>query len=492
MQEPRPILPSAYDRDHPFNAWAARLVWPALFLLVGLVILMQWFSGDLLGRRTLQAPAEVRASEEVRDPGVGELAVSSKLIVKRVNSGFLRPGGADITEEEFATDVKEFAAGAEWEAVTRTERLRLAIVLAELGLEQEAADRLEEVASESTSGSTLAAEARALHAYYAAAASGSMGVLASDVRDGLEVRHGWFGRLALAYALPVKDPFRTSVVRGGRELASVTLVSIGLGVVSFLAGCVLVVIALSRARAEGWETEISQTSVAGTVYAEAVVAFLTLFVTVLALRVLLVGQEGSFAFVLQEGGVWLAAGAVFWPVLRGVRPGAMWLDYGWETGQGVLAEAAIGVGAFMASAPVVLVVSIVAGMLETVLLGTHEVNAGVPMFREPLGDTWTAVVMGAISACVWAPLVEETLFRGALHRWMPHWLGVVGRVALSSLMFGLVHPYSPAGMASVAAAGAVYGLLREWRGSVIAGVVAHALHNGAITGVQIAILAIIE
>lgn len=492
MEERRSFVPSVYDRDHPFNGWAARLVWPALFVLVGLVILMQWFTGDLLGRRTVEAPAEMRASEEVRDPGVGELVVSSKLIVKRVNSGFMRTGGADITEEEFAADVKEFAGGADWEAVTRTERVRLAIVLAELGLEQEAADRLEEVAHEAAPGGTLAAEAHALHAYYAAAAGGSMGVLAADVRDGLEARHGWFGRLALAYALPAKDAFRTSVVRGGRELAGVTLVSIGLGVVSFLAGCVLVVIALSRARAEGWQTEISQTSAAGTVYAEAVVAFLALFVTVLGLRVLLVGQEGTLAFVLQEGAVWVAACAVIWPVLRGVRPGAMWLDYGWETGQGVMAEAAIGVGAFMASAPVVLVVSIVAGMVETLVLGTQEANAGVPMFREPLGDTWIAVVMGAISACVWAPLVEETLFRGALHRWMPDWLGVVGRVALSSLLFGLVHPYSPAGMASVAAGGAVYGLLREWRGSVIAGVVAHALHNGAITGVQIAILAIIE
>lgn len=44
----------------------------------------------------------------------------------------------------------------------------------------------------------------------------------------------------------------------------------------------------------------------------------------------------------------------------------------------------------------------------------------------------------------------------------------------------MIHPYSPLGMLQVAFGGLLFGMLREWRGSLIAPMVAHAINNGVI------------
>jgi membrane protease YdiL (CAAX protease family) len=56
-------------------------------------------------------------------------------------------------------------------------------------------------------------------------------------------------------------------------------------------------------------------------------------------------------------------------------------------------------------------------------------------------------------------------------------MNMIWAAAVSALCFGLIHPYTPAGLIEVAAGGFVYALIRAWRGSLIAPVVAHALHN---------------
>lgn len=102
------------------------------------------------------------------------------------------------------------------------------------------------------------------------------------------------------------------------------------------------------------------------------------------------------------------------------------------------------------------------------------------------------VWIGAITAVVWAPLVEELLFRGALYAGLRSKLGWVWSVVISSVLFGLIHPYTPSGMISVAFGGVAFGLLREWRGTLIPCIVAHALHNATITTVTITVLSGLE
>jgi membrane protease YdiL (CAAX protease family) len=65
-------------------------------------------------------------------------------------------------------------------------------------------------------------------------------------------------------------------------------------------------------------------------------------------------------------------------------------------------------------------------------------------------------------------------------------------VLVTAAVFGMVHPYTTAGLVQVGMIGIVFGLLREWRGSLIAPMVAHALHNGTIAFTTVMIMAAID
>jgi membrane protease YdiL (CAAX protease family) len=88
------------------------------------------------------------------------------------------------------------------------------------------------------------------------------------------------------------------------------------------------------------------------------------------------------------------------------------------------------------------------------------------------------------AAAIGAPLLEETFFRGALYgairRRHGLWAGVLG----SAGFFAILHPQLPLGFLPIAALGAAFAGLYEWRKSLIPGIVAHALHNGCIVLLQ--------
>ena len=97
-----------------------------------------------------------------------------------------------------------------------------------------------------------------------------------------------------------------------------------------------------------------------------------------------------------------------------------------------------------------------------------------------------------LSMVVWAPLLEETMFRGALFRYLHPKLRVWGTVLATAAVFGMVHPYTTSGLVNVASMGVVFGLLRQWRGSLIAPMVAHAIHNGVIALVTVLMISAIS
>jgi membrane protease YdiL (CAAX protease family) len=80
-------------------------------------------------------------------------------------------------------------------------------------------------------------------------------------------------------------------------------------------------------------------------------------------------------------------------------------------------------------------------------------------------------------AVLWAPLIEETMFRGALfHSVRVRW-GWWPSALLVSLIFAMIHPQGWTLIPTLGAIAMVLAALREWRGSLIASMVAHGLTN---------------
>ena len=90
----------------------------------------------------------------------------------------------------------------------------------------------------------------------------------------------------------------------------------------------------------------------------------------------------------------------------------------------------------------------------------------------------TAVLASLV--VMWAPLVEETIFRGALFRAVrPAW-GAAGAALLTAAMFALMHQYGLMQLILVGTLGLAFALMREWRGGLLPSMTAHAVHNAMV------------
>ena len=87
-----------------------------------------------------------------------------------------------------------------------------------------------------------------------------------------------------------------------------------------------------------------------------------------------------------------------------------------------------------------------------------------------------------VLAAVAAPIIEETMFRGVLYRGLRRGWNVALSALVMGVVFAVVHPQGIAVLPALAGLGFGFGLIREWRDSLIGPMVAHALHNGTLVG----------
>ena len=99
------------------------------------------------------------------------------------------------------------------------------------------------------------------------------------------------------------------------------------------------------------------------------------------------------------------------------------------------------------------------------------------------GTSWV-LIMGAV---VWAPLVEELVFRGAFYRYLRPSFTVIGSTLISALLFSALHPQGLAGIPALMSIGIVLAVIREWRGSTIATMTMHAVHNSVLVTMMIVV-----
>ena len=95
------------------------------------------------------------------------------------------------------------------------------------------------------------------------------------------------------------------------------------------------------------------------------------------------------------------------------------------------------------------------------------------------------LVLGAITVCVGAPLVEEFFFRGFFYRALRNWIGVAGGAIATGLVFGGAHAASSPieHLVPLAVLGVLFCLLYQATGSLYPCIVLHAINNSIAFGV---------
>jgi membrane protease YdiL (CAAX protease family) len=388
--------------------------------------------------------------------------------------------------------VRDAMANIEAAAEHPSDRLRVAIVEAELRGPDEALARIEQIEAELSE--LLREDAETLRQIYA-------GEDPSPERLAqLRANHGWFGDLAATYGLPPTDPSRQAAAGGGMLLLAVLGVLMVAVVAALLTGFVLLILAMVWFSSGRLRPRFVPPLPGGSVAIETVAVFVGGFLLLKVGAGVLAGYVGegaaTWAAMLAQ---WLLLLTLLWPVVRGVSASHTLGLWGIHRGRGIMREIGAGFVGYLACLPLLLI-----GVVTTlVLMFLYQMTrramgmTEAPPPQNPIFEIvgrpggWMMVVLLFLLASLWAPLVEEAVFRGALYRHLRsrwHWLlsGIV-----TALVFGVMHGYQVFMLGPVIALGFGFALLREWRGSLIASITAHAIHNSVVLVVVIVVLRVI-
>ena len=198
-----------------------------------------------------------------------------------------------------------------------------------------------------------------------------------------------------------------------------------------------------------------------------------------------IGQQGQLLIGLIT--MFLSLVVLVWPVIRGVRFSDVCEDIGLVPGRW-FREIVAGVATYCAALPLLLFGVILFMVLSAIWVLLFD---DTPQPNHPIQDSMGSGIVGLVLvylvACVAAPIVEEIMFRGFLYRYLRDgtskllWFGsFVIAAFVSSFIFAIIHPQGVVFVPVLGALAIGFCLGREWRGSLIAPMVAHALNNGVV------------
>ncbi len=381
-------------------------------------------------------------------------------------------------------------------ATSDADRVRAAIVAGELVGADEAVRRLETLKEDLSDDSPLRGDIDTLLTIYR-----DGGQPDEAAAETLKKHHGFFGEVALTHGLPDTDPRRAGLIGGGARLVAVLLGVGALVIAAMTVGLVLFIAALVMLLTGRIRARMPRPEPGGSVFLETYALFAAAFV-VLSVGLDLVGEalpEADWLLHVQIVLQWLLLLVPLWPLRRGMSLKQLAGAIGWHRGEGVLKEMGCGVLGYLAGLPLLAAgMGLSMGLMVIVQLIRAAAGMGPPpppdsaVFDLAASQSPLIMVLFFLLATVWAPLCEESIFRGALYRHLRGRFGVVVSALVVALLFGLSHNYGPVLVFPVVALGFTFCMLREWRGSLIASMTAHSMHNATITLVLFFVLKMIS
>jgi membrane protease YdiL (CAAX protease family) len=293
--------------------------------------------------------------------------------------------------------------------------------------------------------------------------------LDAEQRNTIE-RYEWFGRLALSQGKAYSNPERKAVLNSAYRTVFATIILSMAVVTGVLTGLVLLAAAVvfwSKGRLRG-QLVIPETP--GPSLLEAFAIYITGFMALPALVALSAPGFLTGASILS---VCLGIFAIFWPRIRE----ANWKEYrkaiGWHRGRGFFREVGCGIAGYLAGLPLLALAAVFVLLLSKYTTGATPSH---PIVNQLNRNTFHILL---VLACVWAPVIEETFFRGVLFGYLRRRFSWVFSGVISAVLFALVHPQGLLGVPVIGMIGFTMSAIREWRGSLIASMSAHALNNGS-------------
>jgi membrane protease YdiL (CAAX protease family) len=165
-------------------------------------------------------------------------------------------------------------------------------------------------------------------------------------------------------------------------------------------------------------------------------------------------------------------------------------DIGWTLGRAPLLEPACGWVCYLINMPLVVAGFLMTMILEKLSASLSQLGDGEPatpthpVLEQFANLDWANLLLLFVLLSVIAPLIEETMFRGFLHRhlretFLPRrpLLAGVATALIVNRLFAAVHPQGLTFIPVLTALACGFSLAREWRGTLIPAMVAHGTNN---------------
>ncbi len=317
-------------------------------------------------------------------------------------------------------------------------------------------------------------------------------------REFLKEKLGWSGELAL---LPKNSPnvaARSWLETEARNSLFVAIGAFLLGICMLFGGMIAAGVLFILAATSGLFPRFRPQSTHGRIYVETFAIWMVGFI---ALQIMVGFASAILSPIIS---MFLTAAIFFasllvlvWPVMRGIPFSQVRQDIGWKFANPFV-EGFVAVTSYLALVPFMAFSIIFAVVIMGVMTllqsnsGANELSrtgaVGHPIQEQiALGDP--LIFLGVfLTACIAAPIVEETMFRGVLYRHLrdasSNWArfgSVFMSAMVSSLIFAAIHPQGLYGIPILATLAIGFALVREWRESLIAPMLMHAINNGLVT-----------
>jgi len=348
-------------------------------------------------------------------------------------------------------------------ATSADDKLKVAIIAGEINGADQAMARLEGLAKADNSPE-LTQDIATLRAIY----QNGVGSLDPPARASLAKHQGYFGQVALAYGVADDREPRQSLEQAGvRFIALVALAGLGI-LLLLLASFVCFILAIVFIASGKIRRAYVPDPAASSAYLEAFALYLVVFI--------------AFGFVVRQFNLdilhweWLALLiiplAMYWTARRGATAAQRQNAFGWIWGRGPHIEIPLGIAGYLACLPIEFLGVVISARLAK-MADAHPTH---PILRMLDGDIWHVLAIYGL-ACGLAPVLEETMFRGALfHHLRRRWGWFISALVVA-FIFAIIHPQGWTLVPALGSFALVVAALREWRGSILAPMAAHAFSN---------------
>ena len=303
--------------------------------------------------------------------------------------------------------------------------------------------------------------------------------------DAIKQELGWYGELALLPTETTNVAARETLVRASTRLLLVLGVYGLWFLAAALAGAVVLIVLLVQAWIGETRSRLSMDCTRHGLYAEMFALWMVLFL-LLQLGVEAMRPPDHLRLGLSGALIVATLLVLGWPVLRGATWQQVKDDLGLHLGRGLLVEIGCGMLVYCMG-----LAMLVGGLIVSAALMYLQqmMRPGAPPPSHPVvdalagGGVWTFVQVIALGVIV-APIVEETMFRGALYGQLRRGLGFAGTVLaivisalVSSFIFAAIHPQGWTLVPALMGLAIGFCIGREWRGCLLPCMVAHGGHN---------------